>query len=508
LTSNDTLLSDFRAAHGRPLRVLLIGNIANYAFVLAKLLRRAGVDCYVADPDFYHIMASPEWLEADFTGDWGDDFLPKWSNINLHGYKRPDWFIQAPAHDTFRHLTGVGKPTSLHDRLEKRWLGFSRDMATNDLPKIVSWLLTSQFPMLVFFRRAFSWLKRNVLVPRATSSRDSALVEGQGDDVSQDDAFASLGMSPSLRLHAHNIGYLAAIDTYKAALAPFDIVQGFTLSAIFAAFAEHPRYCAIELGTLRGLPFEDSDIGRLTAWLYQRAPEVQITNVDCVDAANRLKIPQDRQHKVLHPYDTETAYDYAQQNRGPNKPFFLAPARHHWKEGNASWLKGNDIIIRAAGKLAREGYVFGLTFVDWGLEVELSKALIKQEGLEAVCTWIKPQPRLALWPLYMSCAAVVDQFQAAAFGGVGLDTMALGKRLISRYDDHAGSLFFAEPPPMFNCSTVEEVAAAMALCLDDLQDEGGRGAQLQDWVTNHHGPQRQLADQFAVFASLLNKAPV
>lgn len=501
----DEFVRAFTARYGRSPKVLLIGNIANYAFVLAKLLRRAGVDCYVADPDFYHIMASPEWLDVDFKGDWVDDFLPKWSRIDLGTYKRPNWFIQAPAKETFAHLAKLGR-TDTPEALAQEWrLKFARNMATGDVPTFAKLVLNSNIRLVVFARRAIRWIIRHMKALGTARLQNMASSETALD---QTTSCPGLGLSPTMQEHFHRNGYLAAIETYRQALNHFDIVQGFTVSAIFAALSGHPRYCAIELGTLRGLPFEESDIGRLTAWLYLRAPEVQITNVDCVTAADRLGVPKERQHKVLHPYDTQAALDYAREYRVASKPFFLAPARHHWKNGNASWLKGNDIIIRAAGRLARAGYQFGVTFIDWGEEVELSKALIREEGLEALCTWIKPQPRLALWPLYLSCAAVVDQFQAAAFGGVGLDTMSLGKRLISRYDEAAGSQFFATPPPFFNCTQIDQVTDAMMICLDDLQDEAGRGQALQDWVNEHHGPERQLQDQLLVFQSLLETAPL
>jgi hypothetical protein len=501
----DEFLRDFKARNGRSLRVLLIGNIANYAFVLAKLLRRAGVDCYVADPDFYHIMASPEWLDADFKGDWGDDFFPRWSKIDLGNYKRPNWFIQAPAGETFAHLSKLGRADQPEAVKQNWWMTFSRKMATGDVPAFAKIVLNSNNVIVVFVRRAVGWIGRQLKALGTSKPQNTSPAETAKTLTTP---FQELGLSPKMEEHFHRTGYLAATETYRQALNHFDIVQGFTVSAIFAALSAHPRFCAIELGTLRGLPFEDSDIGRLTAWLYLRAPEVQITNVDCVTAADRLGLPKERQHKVLHPYDTQAALDYARTHPVASKPFFLAPARHHWKNGNASWLKGNDIIIRAAGLLARAGYQFGVTFTEWGEEVELSKALIREEGIEAFCTWIKPQPRLALWPLYLSCAAVIDQFQAASFGGVGLDTMSLGKRLISRYDEEAGSQFFTTPPPFFNCTHIDQVTDAMKICLDDLQDMAGRGQTLQSWVNDHHGPERQLHDQFLVFQSLLEKAPL
>ena len=57
----DQWLSDFREAEGRAPRVLHIGNIANNAYLNAKILNRRGFECDVICYDYYHIMGCPEW---------------------------------------------------------------------------------------------------------------------------------------------------------------------------------------------------------------------------------------------------------------------------------------------------------------------------------------------------------------------------------------------------------------------------------------------------------------
>ena len=76
-------LADFERSAGRPLRVLHIGNIANNAYNNALIQRQRGIDAYVLSFDYYHIMATPEWEDADFSGDIGDDFFPDWWAVDL-----------------------------------------------------------------------------------------------------------------------------------------------------------------------------------------------------------------------------------------------------------------------------------------------------------------------------------------------------------------------------------------------------------------------------------------
>jgi len=59
-------------------RVLHLGNIANNAYLNAKILRSSGVEADVLCCDYYHIMGCPEWEDADLAGDHGSDDLPDW----------------------------------------------------------------------------------------------------------------------------------------------------------------------------------------------------------------------------------------------------------------------------------------------------------------------------------------------------------------------------------------------------------------------------------------------
>src|SRR5262245_25225531 len=89
-------LAEFRRAHGRPPRLLHIGNIANNAYLAAKFLNRSGLDCDVICYDYYHVMGCPEWEDADYRGDIRNDAYPAWEAVDLRGFARPNWFVQGP----------------------------------------------------------------------------------------------------------------------------------------------------------------------------------------------------------------------------------------------------------------------------------------------------------------------------------------------------------------------------------------------------------------------------
>ena len=133
-------LADFEHRHGRPLRVLHIGNIANNAYNNAKIQRQRGIDADVACFDYYHVMGCPEWEDAEFEGDLGDPFFPDWWATDLNGFQRPRWFAQGRFPPCQRYLVALRRGSRLTAsvrwrRLEvERWLRCRRSTPANEPP--------------------------------------------------------------------------------------------------------------------------------------------------------------------------------------------------------------------------------------------------------------------------------------------------------------------------------------------------------------------------------------
>jgi len=85
-------LENFKKKKGRPLKILHIGNIANNAYLNAKLQREHGIIADVICHDYTHIMGCPEWEDAEFIDSWGDDFYPNFKIACSKDFKRPEWF--------------------------------------------------------------------------------------------------------------------------------------------------------------------------------------------------------------------------------------------------------------------------------------------------------------------------------------------------------------------------------------------------------------------------------
>jgi len=114
-------VDSFEALSGRPLRVLNLGNIANNAFQNSKIMRRAGIEADCIAYDYYHVMGTAEWEDAEFKGKVGDQFYPDWWRVKFKNYRRPEWFVQGPKQQCLDYI---------HAR-------FGKDIAADDIKK--SW---------------------------------------------------------------------------------------------------------------------------------------------------------------------------------------------------------------------------------------------------------------------------------------------------------------------------------------------------------------------------------
>lgn len=121
---------------GRPLRVLHIGNIANNAYNNARIQRQYGIEADVLSYDYYHVMSTPEWEDAEFEGEV-DPNAPDWWSTSLKGWNRPRWFVQGPADACIQYLKarhlGLDKLSKLlWTYLEARSLGHVRHLQKAD----------------------------------------------------------------------------------------------------------------------------------------------------------------------------------------------------------------------------------------------------------------------------------------------------------------------------------------------------------------------------------------
>lgn len=516
---NARWLTDFRSLKGRPPRVLHIGNIANNAYNNSKLFREAGLESDVICYDYAHIMACPEWEDADFSPDFLDHFAPNWSEVDLHGFKRPSWFVQGPlleCVDTLLHPSsgrGLSNSNFYWPRLEairrvsKKTIQIFKRIAFSDG-------LGSAVVNYCYFGRPSSWgsseLLRLVFAVSIMSvvtfirfltipARLFRLEKHRKDSIVQDyfkelaEAFEREFPERDDKLTVSELQpYFSVASIWAPLLRKYDFVIGYSTDPLLPLLCGVP-YFAFEHGTLRDIPYENSPRGRLTALAYRLSQHVFVTNFDCVPSAQRLA--PEKFTVVNHPYDElhgsnvvgfeSLRADYKARLDADFLVFH--PARQDWVDGTGYADKRNDLLLLAFARLRQRGFRVGLVACEWGANVAESRALLADLGCAANVLWLAPQPVVRFERLCLACDVVADQFKLGSFGGVTFKAMAVGTPVLMRLDEERLRVQYASLPPIINCRTTDEIY----LAIENLICDGALLSKIRHdtrkWIRDFHG---------------------
>jgi glycosyltransferase involved in cell wall biosynthesis len=512
----------FREKHGRPPRVLHIGNIANNAYNNAKLLNRAGLDCDVLCYNYYHIMGCPEWEDADFEGVIEDQFFPNWRNVNLNGFKRPKWFVQGPLRLCISYL--IAKRDGKRFRAPFLWnvltilnyvicsrkgvflrkclrsarnsLFSSRSrwftikglffylFMTVFLP--IAFLLSFLFVLLVLpvriFKRCFPQFHNDHTGRYNFDERVHELMEifeqrfpGREDKLTAGDLLSYKGIIPLL----------------KELFSRYDIIQGYSTDPILPLLAEIP-YFAFEHGTLREIPLHQTPQGRSTALSYHLAQHVFVTNSDCLKNAHMLA--DKRVSFINHPYDEDHGLNVGGWREERERLcemldeefLFFYPTRHDWIPGTGYADKANDVFLNAFCMLRKEGYRVGLVCCQWGSNVKESKDLLNSKGCRNCVYWDEPMGIINFERTTKACHVAIDQFKLGSFGGVMFKAMAVGSPVCTYLDEDEMRSKYGEVPPVINCRTEHDIFAKMKKVMDNPATLKDLSDASRKWIKKHY----------------------
>lgn len=536
-------LSEFRKKYGRSPKVLHIGNIANNAYINAKLLNEIGFECDVVCPNYYHIMACPEWEDALIDGSVENQFHPDWKTVNLNGFERQRWFVQGPLKLCVHYLRA--KNSNCNGKANNYWRllqnvnGTSSDMAANvpikykiismlwnyygfqerflrhatTNPKIVlqklrthipAWLihlLKPIFGFAIFLMRYFKISRRSIprfahrlflgvfykLTHCCESDSDCAkILEQVHEDHERLFGFRNNAINCSSLL-----AFFYKIDLWKTLFRDYDIIQGYAIDPIYPYLAG-VHYFAFEHGTLRSLPFDGTVSGSLTALAFSRAERIFVTNTDCVSNASRLA--GERFTVIPHPYDErrmdnlsdwQTLRRELLQKTGADFLIFY-PTRHDWIEGDGFADKANDRLLRAFAALRENGCNVALICCRWGHNVAQSTELLSELGCEQFVLWFEPIGGVRYERMTKACDVIADQFLLGAFGGITFRGLAAGRPVCTHLNEEEIAAAYGSVPPVLNCQTEEQIFQALIKLFDDPAYRNNIGDMSAEWIRKYH----------------------
>jgi hypothetical protein len=544
MTENRQWIEEFIKQKGRPPRILHIGNIANNAYQNAKMLNQAGCDCDVLCYDYYHCMGCPEWDDADYEGDIGDPFFPAWHKVRLNGFERPRWFAQAPMSLAVKYLIARrDKKTAKSDRLWKKMNRVRRYFATAHsnyyrdtavFYKAHYYLMRTMHGGAYYARLAikatvllltdycqFKYKLKKTLLARTKKNADKTVLPDQPirPDIIDTynmavEDFKRLFPERESRIERHLASYIASARAILPLLERYDIVEAYAHCPILPYLAGYENYIAFEHGTIRDFPVNDDPVEQLAMLAFANAKAIYLTNIDCVPSAEYII----RNHKVplvygLHGLNVEriiSLQDMAKEYNampvftGKGKAaVFFCPSRHTFDKSKKVFLKSEDMAIRAAARLRREGFDFKLVMVDWGDDVKMINDIIAALPELAGCVaWIKPLKKLELYKAYQLVDAVIDQFYWKGFGGIDFEVLCTSSAALisSKPDPDCLARFFLEPPPYYACETEDEIADAMRQIINDPVKARLLAKKGANWIRSWHSDKMILLKNFEAYA--------
>lgn len=473
-------LKHFQAQMKRPLRVLHVGNIANNAYLNAKILRRVGVEADVLCYYYYHVMGCPEWEEIDIKHGYGnDDNHPRFSKKDLKKYERPRWFAQGPLDLCLMYFEAKNKG---------KW------------HRILWWRLMSLaakghkfYDGFAFFQKVARVLK-NKLVGVKPYDYDSEKIISE---------FDSCFPHRNDRLTKTDIkDYLCYGEKLIRLFDHYDVIQGYSVDPILCLLFSKKPYVAFEHGTLRTFINEDSPLHRLNALAYRKANHVFITNGDCIDYAKKLGV--ENFSATIHPIDVEQHRKNRSLTKAQVKAKYQAdvllfcPLRHDWAiKGTHLHLQAFPLICQALPTKQSK-----IILVSWGFEIENSRQLIKKLGYEDQVIWFPPLCRESLISFMQSADVVLDQMALPCFGGTAPQALAVGTPVIMSYKPESTAFIVKQPAPIIPAFSPSEICEGVLKALDEkwlvcFQQ------QAREWVDNEHSTNRVINSHLEVYKKLI-----
>jgi glycosyltransferase involved in cell wall biosynthesis len=548
---------DFRSRTGRRPKVLHVSNVANNAYLNARILTEVGIENHVIANDLYHFGSCPEWFDSGGVKLdrrlIGEDFFPDFWRAGVPNSARPRWFAQAPQLLSLEYLCLYCDDNPLHELAwaamqyerfkttickdtmpERLWLDADTYQAAANASRLDAATRTmfeevrSYQPILERLFLAFGEIYgpnvRSLLsipIPFGYADPFEALVVDKEifaiwRDLRGKGILSALGYEmaelrdwkrppvPKGVRQADADAFVGAQGYWERLYDRYDYVINYATSP-YLGLINRRKFLAYEHGTIRSIPFDEDIIGRLTHAGYQYADGVFITNIDYITAEKRVALDRKKIHYIPHAFDETPLLDFKRDHAHLQPPTdcvtFFWPTRQDWISRDIRMAKQNDIAIHALALAAKQtDRAFRIVAVDWGVDAQESKDLAAKLGIADRFEWIGPVSKLELWRRYMTSHALVDHFIGESVNGTQCEAMMLGRPMICSDCIVCGTEAYGAPPPYLAGTTAEQVAQQFLKVINDPTDKAGHGQAGFDWMIKHHSK--------AVITDILVKAMV
>jgi glycosyltransferase involved in cell wall biosynthesis len=419
------------------MRIAIFDNLANNAYIQAKVLRRLGhpVDL-VLDPVDRYVMSDPRWEDLDI--ELATDQL---SEPTLPACELPEWVHRQPGTANGRPFAGAGRA----------------QYALRNLASLVSMGAAGRRSL-----RQGGWggalmTAQRAWVVRTLADYDCVIAYGMGP------VWAGLARVPCL-------------------------AQTWGGDITMIPFYDSGDWESHDTVALPGPPAELFAQARLQRFGYERAARILLTDPRFQPYAQRLGLGEKSLHLGfvidVEKYTPAPEPELRRQLLGAAQDgaIVFVPSRQDWR-----W-KGSDRLLRGFARVARKHPGAVLVCAGWGEDVERSRQLIAELGIgERVKLLPCAMSKVRLLRYYRAADVVADQFTVGSYGSSALEAMSCARPLLINLHRERFEHLFPSFPPVMNVSEPEEIAAALDDLLTDVPRRHELAAQARRWVIENHG---------------------
>lgn len=163
--------------------------------------------------------------------------------------------------------------------------------------------------------------------------------------------------------------------------------------------------------------------------------------------------------------------------------------------------KGTDRFFRAFIRAINEGYNYKCILLERGPDVEIAKGIIKEHNAEQYFFWKPHMTRDDFYNEIAKSDIIVDQFDVGGFGGIAIESMSMGKPVMTYIHEACHSLSFIGSPPILNCHSEDEIYEQIIRC-NDLDFLTEIGEKSRRWVLENFDSEHVL-NEFIFYYMLL-----
>lgn len=170
-------------------------------------------------------------------------------------------------------------------------------------------------------------------------------------------------------------------------------------------------------------------------------------------------------------------------------------ARLQWRKPPGDFVceldyKGTDVLIRGLGLFVRENRTpIEIRFVKKGVDLDITREMIREEGIESSVTWRDEMDQNRLYDEYRNADIVSEHFGMGSIGMGAVDAMAVGRPVIANGSPDVFTRALGETPPICHATTAEEVRSQLVRLAADRDLREAIGKQSRSYVEKYCTPE-------------------